>query len=226
MLMLISGGGPPAGSPGPATAPLLVPSSGAAGAPTTATAIRCPSATLAARFSRSRSAFGSPPPAASTASITRSPDATRTTPGCATAPATWTTSSPPAPVVEVVFASAAVDSVPSDSTAVVVAVERGAAEAGARPLRRAGTRRSRRPAPRRGARRCGPSGPPNGRAAARAERRAGKDGVVPGAAEPAARASRPPGANGPTEEARGEEPRPYQPPVTVGPGAPRRSGVR
>src|SRR4051812_9585803 len=98
VLMLIRGGGPPLGSAGLATTPLLVPTSGAAGAPTIATAIRWPSATLAARFSRSRSAFGSPPPAASTASITRSPDPTRTTPGRATAPATWTMSRPPASV--------------------------------------------------------------------------------------------------------------------------------
>src|SRR6185295_7801387 len=53
--------------------------------------------TLAARLSRSRSALGSPPPAASIASITRAPAANSNTPGVTTAPATCTTTLAPDP---------------------------------------------------------------------------------------------------------------------------------
>ena len=54
-----------------------------------------PSASGAARLIAFGSASAVGPPARSTASVTREPEAKRYTPGRPTAPATWTTASPP-----------------------------------------------------------------------------------------------------------------------------------
>src|SRR5918994_7567914 len=66
-----------------------------AASPTRCTSTRWPWAILAARLSRFRSASGAPPPAASTASMTRAAGSRSYTPGVATAPATCTVTRSP-----------------------------------------------------------------------------------------------------------------------------------
>src|SRR5262249_45361410 len=79
------------GSAAPSPAALPPPEDGPGGAasPTRCTSTRWPSAIFAARLSRFRSASGTPPPAASMASITRVPAPRPSPPGCPTAPAPW-----------------------------------------------------------------------------------------------------------------------------------------
>jgi hypothetical protein len=74
-------------SPVAAGSPTTTPGSAC---PTFGTYTRSPSTSLAARLSRSRSASAGAPPTASTASMTRAPAGSSTTPGRATAPATCT----------------------------------------------------------------------------------------------------------------------------------------
>jgi hypothetical protein len=82
----------------PPPLPVAPPPSGAsvggASSPIRGTNRRWPSATGAARLSRSRSASGAGPPAASNTSATRAPGASRWRPGRTTAPAACTTISP------------------------------------------------------------------------------------------------------------------------------------